>query len=347
MTIFNCLPSLPDTQPMPPSTTLRDTPHGSRRPPVADTGLPGRWQQWRQRLVGRLGAGLHAMLGPRKTNGLGILMYHRVVPVACGTMPPTWNVPPARFRAQLVGLLQRGFQPLALREVVFSARQTAAPARGFVVTFDDGYECVYRWAFPILRELQVPATVFLATAALDSGEPFLADDWPEAGEGGDAVAAWRMLRTQQCRAMLESGWIELGTHTHTHADFRGRPDALQADVQQSVRVLHKKFGIVDPPFAFPYGSPRAGFVDPALLDAARAAGVCCALTTHPRPVVRGSDPFGWGRFTAEPWDTPATLAGKLSGWSSLPGQLRSVRRRCPAKQSAAGLPATSSGARHA
>ncbi len=53
-----------------------------------------------------------------------------------------------------------------LREVSFELRP------GQAVTFDDGFETVYRHAWPVLQELRIPATVFLNTAYLDSPEPF-------------------------------------------------------------------------------------------------------------------------------------------------------------------------------
>ncbi len=45
-----------------------------------------------------------------------------------------------------------------------------------IVTFDDGYDDNYRIAYPILRELGMPATFFVSTGHIDSGRAY-AYDW--------------------------------------------------------------------------------------------------------------------------------------------------------------------------
>ena len=51
----------------------------------------------------------------------------------------------------------------------------------FAITFDDGFENNYVNAWPVLKELNLPATIFVATKYLDSDVPFPFDDWSAAG----------------------------------------------------------------------------------------------------------------------------------------------------------------------
>ena len=289
---------------------------------------PSPLRRWKGRLAGWAGAPLGACLRPRHEAAFGILMYHRVADPVPGASEPTWNVRPARFRRQLAGLLARGYRAWPLSRVLDEHEAgRPVPRDVFVVTVDDGYENNLTRAYPILRELNVPATVFLATAYLDGAGPFPSDDWPDAGSPEVPADSWRPMTTAQCRELAADGLIELGAHTHTHRDFRGAPEELERDLARNREVLAERFGVERPTFAFPYGTRKYGFSGPPLSDAARRAGVRCALTTEPQLVMPGDDPFDWGRMTATDDDTAATLAGKLSGWYGfVRGAWRSARR---------------------
>jgi peptidoglycan/xylan/chitin deacetylase (PgdA/CDA1 family) len=285
-------------------------------------------------LVGRIGCGLSQLLGSRARDAFAILTYHRVTNWPSGWPEPTWNVPPARLREQLQGLLARGYRAWPLRQVLeFRRLGRPIPPRTFVVTFDDGFENLYSEARPILRALNVPATVFLATAYLDRAEPFPFDDWQGAGSSEVPAHSWRPLSSAQCSEMLGEGLIDLGSHTHTHAIFRGRPDAFEQDLATSLAILRDRFGLAEIPFSYPFG-----VVEPALAAVARRAGVVCALSTQANLVRPQSDPLTWGRFTVAPRDTSSTLVAKLDGWFSLARDawLR-MRRPAPTDQGPSGV----------
>ncbi len=109
-----------------------------------------------------------------------ILAYHRILDVA-DTEAFDFDLElisadAAGFRAQL-SVLKRRFVPMRLGDIIDALRSgKRLPKNAVAVTFDDGYEDNYRVAFPILRELDVPATFFVSTGHIDSGQPF-AYDW--------------------------------------------------------------------------------------------------------------------------------------------------------------------------
>jgi peptidoglycan/xylan/chitin deacetylase (PgdA/CDA1 family) len=268
-----------------------------------------------RRLAGIASTLLAGLLGSRDGRRPAVLVYHRVAGPVPGLPFPDLNVRPSHFRRQITGLLDRGYRIWPLARLLDHAEAgRAVPPRVAVITFDDGFGGVFCHAWPVLRELRAPATVFLNTAYLDGREPFPFDAWGTRWRGRAPVEAYRPLTATECRAMREDGLIELAAHTHTHADFRGRPEALEADLTANVRHLRERFGVERPTFAFPFGRRHLGYVSPELIEAARRAGVRCALTTEARSVTPSTDPFGWGRFNAYDWDTGQTLAARLAGW---------------------------------
>jgi peptidoglycan/xylan/chitin deacetylase (PgdA/CDA1 family) len=206
-------------------------------------------------------------------------------------------------------------------------RDLPIPRKTFVVTFDDGYANNLTQAGPILTRLGVPATLFLATAYLDSKHPFPSDDWAAAGQPGVPTESWRPLTTEECERLIANGLVELGAHTHTHADFRKRPVEFAADLEQNVQVLRERFGVEQPAFAFPYGTVSEGFASAELAQVVRDAGLVCALNTEAALVRPGESPFSWGRFAAEEQDTPRSLAAQLGGWYEA---VRKLSRHRPA-----------------
>lgn len=97
-----------------------------------------------------------------------ILAYRRVA--SCPWDVHGLCVAPEDFRAQMEHLRQHR-NPLDLAELTARAAAGDLPPGAVAVTFDDGYADVLRVAAPILAELGVPATVFVATEGLDRAEP--------------------------------------------------------------------------------------------------------------------------------------------------------------------------------
>jgi peptidoglycan/xylan/chitin deacetylase (PgdA/CDA1 family) len=271
----------------------------------------------------RVAVGLNLLARKPLGKGFGILMYHRVAERTPGVETPTVNVTPARLREQLQGLLKKGFVPWSLRKAIEHHQQSRPiPTNVFVVTFDDGYANNLLYALPILEELRVPATIFLATAYLDSDRPFPFENWSMAGSARVPTASWRPLTTAECHELQASEFIELGAHTHTHDAFAGKADEFRRDLAISIGILQSRFGVAEPTFSFPFG-----LTTPEMHAVARKSGVCCALNTQPERVTPESNPFLWGRFCACDLDTASTLATKLNGWyTPVANVLRAMKR---------------------
>jgi peptidoglycan/xylan/chitin deacetylase (PgdA/CDA1 family) len=291
-----------------------------RRAEVANAG---------KRAGGLVSVTLHRALGDRNRGEFGILMYHRVVPHRRESAPPD-TVSPARFRAQLEGLLERGFEFVSLADVVAaSERGEQLAPRTVVVTFDDGFANVHEHALPVLADLGIPATVFVVTSFIGSTEPFPFDPWGRKAREIESASVWRPLDWAACRELDDSAIIDVGSHTHTHGDFRGRTDAFEQDVRASLESLHEHLGSRPRAFAFPFGTHA--FASHELARAAERAGVTCALTTEIELADPRGDRYAWGRVEAVESDSASVCASKLTGWYNWMGVTRRAFQRISAR----------------
>jgi peptidoglycan/xylan/chitin deacetylase (PgdA/CDA1 family) len=310
------------------NATLRLDPQADEAPRFAATppSLASTAEELAMRACGQISRVPHVVAGSRAASRVGILTYHRVIDRLRGARPPMHNVTPARLSEQISGLLDRGWQFWPLRRMLqWRKDHGPLPEKTAVVTFDDAFESVFHHAWPILRQWQIPFTVFVCTQYLDSDAAFPFDLWGLQYEDRLPKSTYRCMTAAQCRELLDSGLVELGAHTHSHQDFRGRADAFGRDLRLNVELLRARFGISTIPFAYPYGSRRRGFAGPDFQTAAREAGVTCGLTTQAVLVDPASDQYQWGRFNVFSWDTSATLAAKLAGWYSWTNRLRNWR----------------------
>ncbi len=128
------------------------------------TGLGEAARKAARGIRGRIRRGLSGRVSP-PSDAL-VLVYHSVLEGPASSR--LHRVPPAILRRQLEWLRER-FDVLPLEEIVRRVAR-GGPLRGVAaVTFDDGHASVVREALPILRELDLPGTLFLTTHLLDGG----------------------------------------------------------------------------------------------------------------------------------------------------------------------------------
>ena len=110
-------------------------------------------------------------------NRLLILMYHRVIDdPAMDPFDLGMCVDRRQFEAQ-IQWLSRHFHPLDLTDAVTrSTRGERLPPRSLAITFDDGYRDNLQWAAPILARFNMPATFYVVTGGIDTGQPLWWDE---------------------------------------------------------------------------------------------------------------------------------------------------------------------------
>ncbi|MFZ6673029.1 polysaccharide deacetylase family protein [Undibacterium sp. Xuan67W] len=95
-----------------------------------------------------------------------IITYHRILEHADPLLDNEPDV--ATFYWQMKVLAEH-FNVLPLHEAVLAMKEDRLPPRAVCITFDDGYRSTHDLALPILKEFNLPATVFVTTAYLGEG----------------------------------------------------------------------------------------------------------------------------------------------------------------------------------
>jgi peptidoglycan/xylan/chitin deacetylase (PgdA/CDA1 family) len=145
--------------------------------------------------------------------GVRILGYHRVAPDR-----DVLAVSPDAFRRQMEALLESGSRIVRL-DAALGLLAGAVPDYYVCVTFDDGYRDTLENAAPILRELGIPATVFVATAIIDGRANFY---WYR--RASPAALTWDGVAD-----LIADGLIDVQSHSRTHPRLPALDDGQARD----------------------------------------------------------------------------------------------------------------------
>jgi peptidoglycan/xylan/chitin deacetylase (PgdA/CDA1 family) len=176
-------------------------------------------------------------------------VYHSVAPHHPGETVEQrqLDVDTAVFREQMTYLAEHKFNVIPFERLVDALDGKApAPEHAVVITFDDGWEDQYQYAFPILRQLGLTATFFVYSTAI----------------GVDAASmTWDQVRELQAAGMT------IGSHSRTHPMMTAADVNLHDEIETSRDDIQRHLGSAPDLFAYPYGA-----WDARVAAAVRAAG---------------------------------------------------------------------------
>lgn len=165
-----------------------------------------------------------------------IFVYHDIVEDESKIEYDYMQTPADTFEKQITSLMKLGYKPISYEDLVaYKNGEKAIPKWSFLITFDDGYEGVYKYAFEVAKKYNVPMASFEITDTIGSSGYY---DW------------------NQAREMHESGLMSIYLHGYTHVKYDEKtPEELLLDTNMAYENLQNELGSKDilKVFTFPYG----------------------------------------------------------------------------------------------
>jgi peptidoglycan/xylan/chitin deacetylase (PgdA/CDA1 family) len=198
-----------------------------------------------------------APAGPRAVE-MPILVYHTIKPgpVSGSAAARLLTESPDAFEQQLKYLKDNGYQTISFTQLCdFLEKGTPIPERPAIISFDDGWDNQFAYAFPLLQKYGFTATFFVVTNYLDHQN---------------------FMKIEQLKTMIAAG-MSIGSHSRSHPALAGigNPRRLWDEIAGSKAFLEEQLGVTIDTFAYPYGSYNAGVA--ALV---KAAGYRTARTVN-------------------------------------------------------------------
>ncbi len=219
-------------------------------------------------------------------------MYHRVTDAHPGNR---LCVPVARFADQMRWLHEHEYRTISFAEAVELVRGRAPRPKLIVLTFDDGFEDNFLYAYRALAQYGFTGCFFVPSAFIASGQV--------GHEAVDQPMSWAQLDE-----LVREGH-EVGAHSVSHAkltqidpvqmreEVRGSKEAIEQGLQQPVKF-----------FCYPSGD-----YDDAVKQAVRDSGYDGACTVEPGANYPGADPFALTRTEISAFDSLWDVEKKIAG----------------------------------
>ena len=164
-------------------------------------------------------------------NYASFIMYHRFG----DSRYPSTNIKKEQFVNHINELLKPKYNVINIERALLAINNIEPiKDRSVVITIDDAYSSVYKYAWPILKKHNLPFTLFISTDVIDNKTP--------------GYMSWEEIRT------LRDHGVTIGSQTKSHPHmFR----LSKEDIIEELSISNKRFideiGSTPKIFAYPYG----------------------------------------------------------------------------------------------
>lgn len=187
-----------------------------------------------------------------------IIVYHSVRPFIPheSALQDQFDITPELLESQLRYLNEHHIKTITPQELVRQLKSGQATTTAQVIlTFDDGWENQYRYAYPLLAKYHATAVFYVFTNPLSRARHYL---------------TWDQVRE------LHAAGFTIGSHTLTHPYLSRLTDAeLDHQLTESKKIIEDELAAPVTDFASPFG-----YSDARVQAAAARAGYTTARTLY-------------------------------------------------------------------
>jgi peptidoglycan/xylan/chitin deacetylase (PgdA/CDA1 family) len=189
---------------------------------------------------------------PNNISGVPVLLFHKVGTEEDCKIPSVSCISIDNFELQLNYLTEQRYYFATLDEVVkYVKAEITLPEKTVAITFDDGFQDNHRYAFPVLKQRGINATIFINTGLIERKL--------SANEAFGVIAPRRkdvlcqFLSWDEIIEMSNNG-INFEPHTHTHIDLTAiKESEIEREIKLSKDILEEKLNKSVKHFSYTYG----------------------------------------------------------------------------------------------
>jgi peptidoglycan/xylan/chitin deacetylase (PgdA/CDA1 family) len=171
-----------------------------------------------------------------------VLTYHRVVDQEPKDSKYNVYVTQKRLEGQMRALNAWGFEVITFGDLMTRKIEK----KPIILSFDDGYEDNYLHLFPLLKQYNMKAVIYLL------GNRKHKNNFWDIPKGEPAAP---LLKEKQILEMSESGLVEFGAHSMNHAKLTDlKPEEIRKEVEGARKSLESFLKKPVYSFAYPYGA---------------------------------------------------------------------------------------------
>lgn len=186
-------------------------------------------------------------INKNSTSNVIFLMYHRIT----GDVNMELDIPFSDFSTQMQWLAKNA-DVISLDEAI-NLCENGVSDKGerlkVVITFDDAYKDFYTLAWPLLRDLNLPSTLYVPTGFIENPNS------PPISSSFEGMEVLQPVNWEMLREISSDPRVTLAAHSHDHLEYSSlSTEAMIKDVEASHKLFEENLGFIPAHFAYPRGA---------------------------------------------------------------------------------------------